>query len=105
MQGCRLEGVEGGCDVPCCGAGSGLALSAVPARFDHAIMNLPASAVDFLDAFGMLDHVHWPGPMPWVHVYTFSKGDETEQGTLATCMNVVKVLRVSLMEGVSTSAS
>jgi tRNA (guanine37-N1)-methyltransferase len=44
-------------------------------------MNLPASAVEFLDAFhGACDPDSWQGQeLPWVHCYTFMK-NETEQG-------------------------
>ncbi|KAK9810055.1 hypothetical protein WJX72_004048 [[Myrmecia] bisecta] len=50
-------------------------------RFDHAIMNLPASAVEFLDAFnGAFQHERWKGPLPMVHCYTFAKADETNAG-------------------------
>ena len=46
-------------------------------------MNLPASAVEFLDAFhGAFDPAVWRGRLPWVHCYTFSKC-ETPQGACA----------------------
>jgi tRNA (guanine37-N1)-methyltransferase len=51
--------------------------------FQHAVMNLPASAVEFLDAFnGAFDPASWAGrQLPLVHVYTFKK-KETEAGEI-----------------------
>ena len=44
-------------------------------------MNLPASAVSFLDAFqGACSDSRWQGHMPTVNVYTFSRGDEDDAG-------------------------
>lgn len=55
--------------------------SASAAMFDHAIMNLPASAIEFLDAFhGAFDKGAWKGELPLVHCYCFQRKDETQSG-------------------------
>lgn len=64
---------------------------AIPAEglcFQHAIMNLPASAVEFLDAFrGSFNPATWRGhKLPLVHVYTFAKTSETDKGEAKRCM-------------------
>ena len=57
------------------------ASSAGAVAFDHAIMNLPASAIEFLDAFrGAFDRVAWEGQLPLVHCYCFQRKDETQAG-------------------------
>lgn len=50
--------------------------------FDHIVMNLPATAVEFLDALpGAFDPALWAGrELPMVHVYAFLRGDETTEG-------------------------
>jgi tRNA (guanine37-N1)-methyltransferase len=55
-------------------------------RFHHAVMNLPASAIEFLDAYrGAFDPATWADtPLPMVHVYTFKPPAETEAGKLQT---------------------
>ena len=47
--------------------------------FHHIVMNLPATAVEFLDALhGAFDPGMWEGKdLPMVHVYAFLKKDET----------------------------
>jgi tRNA (guanine37-N1)-methyltransferase len=50
--------------------------------FHHIVMNLPATAVEFLDALnGSFDPGMWKdSALPTVHVYAFLKKDETVQG-------------------------
>ncbi|XP_038700983.1 tRNA (guanine(37)-N1)-methyltransferase 2 isoform X1 [Tripterygium wilfordii] len=47
---------------------------------DHVIMNLPASALQFLDAFrGIIRRKYWKVPLPWIHCYCFIRANETEE--------------------------
>ncbi|KAM7509466.1 hypothetical protein LguiA_019919 [Lonicera macranthoides] len=47
---------------------------------DHVIMNLPASALQFLDSFrGTIQRRYWKGPLPWIHCYCFIRASETRE--------------------------
>ncbi|CAL0320063.1 unnamed protein product [Lupinus luteus] len=53
-------------------------------HIDHVIMNLPASAIQFLDAFrGLIQRKYWNGPLPWIHCYCFIRATETPNSILA----------------------
>lgn len=47
---------------------------------DHVIMNLPASALHFLDAFrGSIPRKYWKGSLPWIHCYCFMRANENQE--------------------------
>ncbi|KAL0013908.1 hypothetical protein SO802_000977 [Lithocarpus litseifolius] len=49
-------------------------------HIDHVIMNLPASALQFLDVFsGIIKRKFWNGPLPWIHCYCFMRANESEE--------------------------
>lgn len=70
----------------------------VPKVFSHFVMNLPASAVEFLDAFvGSYRGLPTDIPMPMIHVYSFHKGLEETAKTEITA-RIRKHLRYEIPE-------
>jgi len=68
--------------------------------FDHMVMNLPATAVEFLDALrGSFDPQFWAHKkLPMVHVYAFLKSNESTDGTrgvLVATLCALPAVRVS----------
>ncbi|XP_037453385.1 tRNA (guanine(37)-N1)-methyltransferase-like isoform X1 [Triticum dicoccoides] len=64
----------------------------LPARpwehIDHVIMNLPASALQFLDCFdGLVQKRYWKGSLPWIHCYCFIRSSESEELILCEAQN------------------
>ena len=68
-------------------AGDAAAAHASPLAFGpfaHVIMNLPASALTFLDALvGAFDCEAWAAPLPRVHCYCFSKAADPRADVIA----------------------
>ncbi|XP_047165677.1 tRNA (guanine(37)-N1)-methyltransferase 2 isoform X2 [Vigna umbellata] len=53
-------------------------------HIDHIIMNLPASALQFLDSFrGLIQKKYWKGCLPWIHCYCFIRATETPETIIA----------------------
>lgn len=51
-------------------------------------MNLPASALHFLDCFsGLIQKRCWKGSLPWIHCYCFIRSSETEELILSEAEN------------------
>ena len=58
--------------------------------FSHVLMNLPASALTFLDAFvGAFRRDAWKGPLPMVHCYCFSKAADPAADVIAIAERIM----------------
>lgn len=58
---------------------------------DHVIMNLPASALQFIDSFrGLIRRKYWKGSLPWIHCYCFMRSTETRESVLSEAESALK---------------
>ena len=78
-----------------------------PKTFNHFVMNLPASAINFLPSFEGLytgqDHLFSPHTdtlLPMIHVYCFStKSDDNVEENLKICRDLSQELKYEIKPG------
>ena len=92
--GCEMGRVRNVLDVLRRLQTAGLQLQSAPALqhgyFGHVLMNLPASALTFLDVFvGAFHRGSWAAPLPTVHCYCFSKAEDPEADVVAEAERVM----------------
>ena len=70
--------------------------------FTHVVMNLPASAQEFLDVFRGLYATRAPGnrpaKLPTIHCYCFSRADDVETDALAMCSEFLNYTLVKVRQ-------
>ncbi|XP_010504495.1 PREDICTED: tRNA (guanine(37)-N1)-methyltransferase 1 [Camelina sativa] len=60
-------------------------------HIDHIIMNLPASALEFIDSFSnVIQRKYWKGPLPLIHCYCFIRATETTESIIAEAETALK---------------
>ncbi|CAD6443429.1 b6d52a30-d5b0-40bd-9ac4-54a4088d854b [Sclerotinia trifoliorum] len=79
----------------------------IPNTISHFVMNLPATAIDFLPAFHGLYHTsqdlftpHTEVKLPMVHVHCFApKNEDNEAANIEICERVSEKLGVKIVQG------
>lgn len=77
----------------------------VPQTFAHYVMNLPESAIEFLDAFQGLYHGLPELKLPWIHVHCFHKWDSNKDEPTLDDVATAIAKRISVALDYPLSAS